>query len=73
MISDPTRRDMSVASDLSPGGQIYFMGGDTGQSGTGRSNVLDAYNLKSSVVLETQVPLPGPQNLQDGAATWLES
>lgn len=71
MIADPTRRDMTIASDPSPGGQIYFMGGDAGQSGTGRSNVLDIYNLKSGVVSETNVPLPGPQNLQGGAATWL--
>ncbi|KAF9355880.1 hypothetical protein BGX34_010223 [Mortierella sp. NVP85] len=71
MVADPTRRDMSIASDPSPGGQIYFMGGDAGQSGTGRSNVLDIYNLKSSVVSETNVPTPGPQNLQGGAATWL--
>ncbi|KAF8925470.1 hypothetical protein BGZ58_000780, partial [Dissophora ornata] len=71
MIVDPTRRDMTVASDPSLGGQIYFMGGDAGQSGTGRSNALDIYNLKSSVVSETNVPLPGPQNLQGGAAAWL--
>ncbi|KAF9910285.1 hypothetical protein BX616_010894 [Lobosporangium transversale] len=73
MIADPTRRDMVAASDPSPGGQIYFMGGDTGQTGTGHSNAFDIYNLKSSVVSETNVPLPGPQNLQGGAATWLSS
>lgn len=71
MITDPTRRDMAIASDPSPGGQIYFVGGDAGQSGTGRSNALDIYNLKSGVVSETNVPSPGPQNLQGGAATWL--
>ncbi|KAF9434317.1 hypothetical protein BGZ76_008222 [Entomortierella beljakovae] len=71
LIVDPTRRDMTIASDPSAGGQIYFMGGDTGSSGTGRSNVLDIYNVKSSVVSEANVPLPGPQNLQGGAATWL--
>ncbi|KAF9946172.1 hypothetical protein BGZ70_003369, partial [Mortierella alpina] len=71
MIADPTRRDMTIASDPSPGGQIYFMGGDAGQAGTGRSNVIDIYNLKSSVVSETVVPSPGPQNLQGGAAAWL--
>ncbi|KAF9281882.1 hypothetical protein BGZ68_006335 [Mortierella alpina] len=71
MIADPTRRDMTIASDPSPGGQIYFMGGDAGQAGTGRSNVIDIYNLKSSVVSETVVPPPGPQNLQGGAAAWL--
>ncbi|KAI8363460.1 hypothetical protein B0O80DRAFT_421189 [Mortierella sp. GBAus27b] len=73
MIADPTRRDMSIASDTSPGGQIYFMGGDAGQSGAGHSNVLDVYNLKSGVVSETNVPLPGPQNLQGGAAAWLSN
>ncbi|KAF9179762.1 hypothetical protein BGZ51_006666 [Haplosporangium sp. Z 767] len=71
MIADPTRRDMTIASDPSPGGQIYFIGGDAGQSGTVRSNVMDIYNLKSGVVSETTVPLPGPQNLQGGAAAWL--
>ncbi|KAG0320664.1 hypothetical protein BG000_003482, partial [Podila horticola] len=71
MVTDPTRRDMTIASDPSPGGQIYFIGGDAGQTGTGRSNALDIYNIRSSVVSETSVPLPGPQNLQGGAATWL--
>ncbi|KAG0266640.1 hypothetical protein BG011_001487 [Mortierella polycephala] len=71
MIADPTRRDMTIASDPSPGGQIYFIGGDAGQSGTVRSNVMDVYNLKSGVVSETTVPLPGPQNLQGGAGAWL--
>ncbi|KAF9984419.1 hypothetical protein BGZ65_000421 [Modicella reniformis] len=73
MITDPTRRDMVIASDPAPGGQIYVIGGDAGQSGAGRSNVLDIYNLKSSVVSETNVPLPGPQYLQGGGATWLSN
>ena len=73
MVTDPTRRDMTIASDPSPGGQIYFIGGDAGQTGTGRSNALDIYNIRSSVVSETSVPLPGPQNLQGGAATWLSN
>ncbi|KAF9207418.1 hypothetical protein BGZ59_011163 [Podila verticillata] len=71
MVTDPTRRDMTIASDPSSGGQIYFIGGDAGQTGTGRSNALDIYNIRSSVVSETSVPLPGPQNLQGGAAAWL--
>lgn len=71
MVADTTRRDMAIASDPSPGGQIYFMGGDAGTGGATHSNSMDIYNLKSSIVSETNVPLPGPQNLQGGAATWL--
>ncbi|KAF9414891.1 hypothetical protein BGZ94_000249, partial [Podila epigama] len=73
MVADPTRRDMAIASDPLPGGQIYFIGGDAGQSGAGRSNAFDVYNIQSSVVSETNIPHPGPQNIQGGTATWLTS